>query len=269
MPWMFKKTKRLLLPISSVAFVVSLVALVLAIILGNKNPDKPVTNLKYNDIMQIVGKVCYSTAQNDSLLAQEADVTPSNRRVVSAHVTLRPYGLNNSGCHPDLNKPRNDVSSSEETCNRPLALNLYLDKDYEHAENIIVTSECLTLKYSGLYYVYACVYFKPHISHCAMNMTPPLDMKWQVSTKSGLFPHLQTVLFSGVVTCLRSCSEFEKSSFSGRNFLLNVNDTLFVEVSDDSVVNFDKTSSYLGAHRLVENKRFKEQLTNVIDNEEF
>ncbi|KAK6962812.1 hypothetical protein BgiMline_032929 [Biomphalaria glabrata] len=77
MPWMFKKTKRLLLPISSVAFVVSLVALVLAIILGNKNPDKPVTNLKYNDIMQIVGKVCYSTAQNDSLLAQEADVTPS------------------------------------------------------------------------------------------------------------------------------------------------------------------------------------------------
>uniref|UniRef100_A0A2C9KE48 Uncharacterized protein n=1 Tax=Biomphalaria glabrata TaxID=6526 RepID=A0A2C9KE48_BIOGL len=102
-----------------------------------------------------------------------------------------------------------------------------------------------------------------------MNMAPPLVMNWQVSTKSGLHPHLQTVLFSGVVTCLRSCSEFEKSSFSGRTVLLNVNDTLFVEVSDDSIVNFDKTSSYLGAHRLVENKRFKEQLTNAIDNEEF
>ncbi|KAK0066596.1 hypothetical protein Bpfe_004028 [Biomphalaria pfeifferi] len=269
MPWMSKIVQRancLRWICVVLALLLALPAFILAIIQCYKNPDKPVTNMKINDIMQIVGTVYNSTEQNGTLLAQEADATP----MVSAHVALRPSGLNNSVCDPDLNKPRNDVSSSEETCNRPLALNSYLDMDYvEHAQNIIVTSECLTLKYSGLYYVYAKVNFKPHISHCAMNMTQPLVMRWRVSTKSGLFPHSQKVLFSGVVTCLRSCSEFEESSFSGTDIPLKVNDTLFVEVSDDNIVNFDKTSSYLGAHGFVKNKRLKEQLTNAIDNEEF
>jgi hypothetical protein len=115
----------------------------------------------------------------------------------------------------------------------------------EHVRGVEVLKEGLRIIYSGLYYVYSSINFRPESAYPCKNYT---YQTWShaVEKQSPNKPDKSGCLLKTFHTCCDSCSMEEETSFTGGVFYFEAGDVLRVSIGGYGLVYFQTKSSFAG-----------------------
>ncbi|KAK0062128.1 tumor necrosis factor ligand superfamily member 6 [Biomphalaria pfeifferi] len=141
----------------------------------------------------------------------------------------------------------------------------YFKKDYnvcvrikinsqDHARGVTVDNDGLVILHSGLYYVYASVYFKPNSTEYSSNFAYQTWFQYIYRMRPNSPAH-STVLTRVVHTCCLNCTNSQNTAYSAGVFYLEAGDMLQVCLTGQGLIAFDARSTYLGLFMLTSSSR--------------
>ncbi|XP_015216610.1 tumor necrosis factor ligand superfamily member 10 [Lepisosteus oculatus] len=118
--------------------------------------------------------------------------------------------------------------------------------------NLILNNGELIIPQAGLYYLYSQTYFRHSLplddSEAADNSVKNKQMLQYIYKKASSYPEPMLLMKNARTTCWSKNAEYGLYSiYQAGVFQLNVNDRIFVSVSNISIVDMDAESSFFGA----------------------
>ncbi|XP_059142049.1 tumor necrosis factor ligand superfamily member 10-like [Physella acuta] len=150
---------------------------------------------------------------------------------------------------------------SEENLNKENRAHLELSAEIktdpsgrQHAREVIVKKNFITIKHSGWYFVYSSIFYQPSSEKKTCKQYKFQTWMNHIVRNSYSRPEFNGDLSSAAHTCCDTCDKDYHTSYTGAVFNLLEGDSIYVEKGGDGKIKYESEASYFGLVMLGSNE---------------